>query len=432
MRTTSCSPSDGHGPRADGPVGGLAQRAVQQVERAAEHELVEVERADDRGQRGAELLARGGEHVGRGRRGGEPAAQVGYGEQGLEAAGAAAGAVARRRGRPRRGRSRRRRRGGRGGARPRGPGRHRHRSRSGAPSGRRRRRRRRCARRARRCWRRWRRRPGGRAARCEAAGERGVGPAEVGSVDDGALGVDDAGAADADAEDRAVGQRDQRGGELGAPARRRRRPWRPATATSWRAMTVPARLSTAPSIRSSGERSMLTMWAESAARPTSVGGLPTRLPAGRAELLDEALGHQLADQVGDGDPGQAGGPGQVGAAGRARAGTAAGAAARGGGGGRPPGAACRGGGAVDRPVRVVVTFVSSAHLHIIRQAFPSSPDLSRTSCASAGYDARLTVGARRPARRAPPTPFGRGRDPTLQRHRHRRRWTRQPTTIAPM
>ena len=59
------------------------------------------------------------------------------------------------------------------------------------------------------------------------------------------------------------------------------------------------------------------MWAASAARPTSIGGLPTRLSAGRAELLDQALGHQLADQVGDGDPGQAGGPGQVGAAGRA-------------------------------------------------------------------------------------------------------------------
>ena len=34
------------------------------------------------------------------------------------------------------------------------------------------------------------------------------------------------------------------------------------------------------------------------------------------ELLDQALAHQLADQVGDGHPGQGGGAGQVGAAGR--------------------------------------------------------------------------------------------------------------------
>ena len=37
--------------------------------------------------------------------------------------------------------------------------------------------------------------------------------AEVGRVDDGAVGVDDTGAADADAEHRAVGHRDQLGGE---------------------------------------------------------------------------------------------------------------------------------------------------------------------------------------------------------------------------
>ena len=38
-------------------VGGLAQRAVEQLERTAEHQLVEVEGADDRGQRHPELLA---------------------------------------------------------------------------------------------------------------------------------------------------------------------------------------------------------------------------------------------------------------------------------------------------------------------------------------------------------------------------------------
>ncbi len=39
-------------------------------------------------------------------------------------------------------------------------------------------------------------------------------------------------------------------------------------------------------------------------------------PGRGSELLDQALAHQLADQVGDGDPGQGGGAGEVGAAGR--------------------------------------------------------------------------------------------------------------------
>ena len=109
------------------------------------------------------------EHLVRVAAGGEPAAQVGHREQGLEAAGARAGAalavgvdddVADLAGGAR---------GGRAAASPRAPGRRRHRSRPGAPSGRRRRCRRRCARRGRRCWRRWRRRRAGRASRCRLA-----------------------------------------------------------------------------------------------------------------------------------------------------------------------------------------------------------------------------------------------------------------------
>ena len=61
------------------------------------------------------------------------------------------------------------------------------------------------------------------------------------------------------------------------------------------------------------------MWGESGARPTSVGGLPTRDSAGRAELGHEALGEHLPDQVGHRDPGQAARARQVGAARRALA-----------------------------------------------------------------------------------------------------------------
>jgi len=44
------------------------------------------------------------------------------------------------------------------------------------------------------------------------------------------------------------------------------------------------------------------MWAASASRPTSVGGLPTLLSAGRAELAEQAVGDEPAHQVGDGSP----------------------------------------------------------------------------------------------------------------------------------
>ena len=59
------------------------------------------------------------------------------------------------------------------------------------------------------------------------------------------------------------------------------------------------------------------MCAASGCRPTSVGGLPTRVSAGDAELGQQAVLEQAADQVGDGDPAQAGVAGEVGPGGRA-------------------------------------------------------------------------------------------------------------------
>ena len=279
-------------------------------------------------------------------------AQAGHGEHGLEAAGRAAGARARRRGRRRRGRSRRRRRavavqqrplehqpGADTGADPEhhqpavagvaegvlaedgGVGVVRHEDREPRRVG-------------------------------QAGGERGVGPAEVGRVDHGAA-----------RRRRRPGCRRRCRASAGRSSRSARRPAGATSATasaplapsrsatSRRARTLPARLSTAPGIRSSAERSMPTMWRESAARPTSVGGLADPAPGGGAELLDQALGDQLADQVGDGDPGQSGGrgPGRRGWPGPP--GTAAGAAATGGGDGCPPGGACRGAAAAGPPGR---------------------------------------------------------------------------------
>ena len=209
--------------------------------------------------------------------------------------------------------------GGRAAARPRAPARRRHRCRPGAASGRRRRRRRTCARRGRRCWRRWRRRPGRRTPRRRPCGQRGV--------------VSSRGWARRRPCRRrrrrrgcrrrcrapAGRQRDQLARRGRARARRRPRPRRPSSGSSRRAWTSPARLSTAPTrCRSVGGE----VDADDVARPRrpgrpASGGLPTRPCDRRAELLEQPLGDQLADQVGDGHPGQPAGAGQVGAAGRA-------------------------------------------------------------------------------------------------------------------
>src|SRR3954452_16123417 len=72
--------ADRHGPHADAAVGGLQERAVEQLRRAAQHELVQVERPDDRRQRGAELLADATEDLGRVGTIGEPPPEVRHGE----------------------------------------------------------------------------------------------------------------------------------------------------------------------------------------------------------------------------------------------------------------------------------------------------------------------------------------------------------------
>ena len=50
--------------------------------------------------------------------------------------------------------------------------------------------------------------------------------------------------------------------------------------------------------------------------PTSIGGLPTRLPSGAPSSVDQAVGDELPDELGDRHPGESGGAGEVGAAGR--------------------------------------------------------------------------------------------------------------------
>ena len=185
---------------------------------------------------------------------------------------------ARRAARPPRARSRRPPSGVRGGAFPQGSARRRHPCRPAAPSVRHRWPRRRCAHPGPRRSRRWRRRP---AARCACAGPRPVDvvPAQVRRVDHVAGGVDDTRRADADAEDRTGRRLDQLVGQLehqvesvGAAA---------AIDGELAAVTTsPVRLTTAPSdgvvARGRGRRCE----AASGAKPTSVGGLPTRLSTG--------------------------------------------------------------------------------------------------------------------------------------------------------
>ena len=77
-----------------------------------------------------------------------------------------------------------------------------------------------------------------------------------------------------------VGHRDQRGGQLVHAGRRPASPDGAVERQLVAGLHLPARLITAPVIRSVADRSMPMTWCESAARPTSVGGLPTRLSAG--------------------------------------------------------------------------------------------------------------------------------------------------------
>ena len=108
--------------------------------------------------------------------------------------------------------------------------------------------------------------------------------------------------------------------ERRAPARRRRRRGGPRAAGRAASWTSPARLSSGAGHDAVGgevDRHDLSGLARPAA--TSTGGLPTRPWTGSAadSLGEQPLGDQLADQVGDGHPGQPAGAGQVGPAGRA-------------------------------------------------------------------------------------------------------------------
>ena len=138
---------------------------------------------------------------------------------------------------------------------------------------------------------------GDRAGRTSAASSAPSGtsrPAEVGGGDDHAVGVDDAGAGDADAEQRPLGVGDQLAAD--PPDERRRRCGRcgPCGRRCGAATTLPARLTMAPTNCAGSERSRHRMWRPSASMPTSVAGLPTPPAVLQPELLDDAVVEQVA------------------------------------------------------------------------------------------------------------------------------------------
>ena len=153
-------------------------------------------------------------------------------------------------------------------------------------------------------------------------------------------------------------------------------PTAPSSGSSWRACTWPARLMTAPVIRSVADRSMPMMWVGVGGQPDQRRRLADPAPGRSAELLDQPVGDQLADQVGDGDPGQPAGAGQVGAARRAlpeelleqqRPVVATGVLLE----------ELAAGPELPAHRRGRVTFVSSAHLHIPQAFRGNSPDCRR-------------------------------------------------------
>ena len=113
-----------------------------------------------------------------------------------------------------------------------------------------------------------------------------------------------------------VGGVDQLRGEWCGRARPRPRRGGPSRGSSRRAWTVAGEVDHGPGHDPVGGQVEADDVAASAASPTSIGGLPTRPWTGAADSLDQPLGDQLADEVGDGHPGQPAGAGQVGAAGR--------------------------------------------------------------------------------------------------------------------
>ena len=108
----------------------------------------------------------------------------------------------------------------------------------------------------------------------EVGGEREVGPAEVGGRGDDAVVVDDAGAGDADAEQRSFGVGDELAADLPDQVAAAR-PVLLLRSYVRRTTTLPARLTMAPAKWARSERSRHSTWRPSASTSTSVAGLPT-------------------------------------------------------------------------------------------------------------------------------------------------------------
>ena len=146
----------------------------------------------------------------------------------------------------------------------------------------------------------------------QRGGQAQLEPAEVGGLDHDAAGVDDARAADADAEQRPVGRVGQVGAEDADHLDRR-------VAGAAVAFGDPAVEDLAGQVDQRGVEPLVVAQVDRDGQAgvgddaEHRGGLadPAR-PLALAQLFDETLGEQLGGQVAGGHPGQVGGAGQVG------------------------------------------------------------------------------------------------------------------------
>ena len=173
----------------------------------------------------------------------------------------------------------------------------------------------------RRCWRRWRRTPAASSvvARGRSASGTSVQPRLGASTTVPSASTTPGLPTPTPSTGRSVVV-DQLGGQAVDERRPRRSPRAVERASSRRGPgPAPERLSTRAGHRGpSADRSRPTIWRASAARPTSVGRLADpALRRGAPSSVEQPLGDQVADQVGDRHPGQPAGAGQVGPAGRA-------------------------------------------------------------------------------------------------------------------
>jgi hypothetical protein len=138
-------------------------------------------------------------------------------------------------------------------------------------------------------------------------------PPEVGGLEDDAGGIDDARAADADAEEGPVGGVGEIDAQLGGQVEGGVAP--PAVP-----LRRPAVEHLAAEVDQGGSEAGVVAQVERdreagiGDQPEQRGGLAHPLVGPGAELLDQALGQQLGRELGRGGPGQAGGAGQVGPA----------------------------------------------------------------------------------------------------------------------